>query len=114
MFIIGECCFDLVVYGSIYQDEEVFLGYYSCYFNEYDIKVEVSSILCIGISCYIFFVGELYILFNFGFGLINENGGMVKVNFFQEVEGYCMIGIFCYNLEDVCLVYFVVQFSWLV
>lgn len=79
--------------------------------EKYNIKVEVISTFCIGLSWYIFVGGEVNILLNLGLGLINEIGVMLCMVLDWEVEGFKMIGIFCYNLEDVWFVYFVVKLS---
>lgn len=107
----GERTFDAETYGSTYSKEQASPGYYSCELDQYGIKAEVSSTLRTGISRYTFPAGESHILLNLGLGLTNETGGMVKVNSPQEVEGYRMIGTFCYNPEDVRPLYFVAQLS---
>ena len=107
----GERTFDASAYGSTYSEETATPGYYSCQLDKYDIKAEVSSTLRSGISRYTFPKGKAHILLNLGLGLTNETGGMVKINSPQEVEGYRMIGTFCYNPEDVRPVYFVARLS---
>lgn len=98
-------------YGTTYSKEQAYPGYYSNHLNKYNIKSEVSATLRSGISRYTFPGGEAHILLNLGLGLTNETGAMLKIVSDTEVEGYKLIGTFCYNPEDVRPVYFVAKFS---
>lgn len=98
-------------YGSTYSNEQATPGYYANTLDKYGIKAEVSSTLRTGISRYTFAKGQSHILLNLGLGLTNESGGMLKVVSDNEVEGFKMLGTFCYNSEDVRPVYFVAKFS---
>ncbi|MCB0572578.1 MAG: GH92 family glycosyl hydrolase, partial [Phaeodactylibacter sp.] len=55
--------------------------------------------------------GRANVLLNLGLGLTNETGAMLRVVSGSEVEGFKMIGDFCYNPEDVRPVYFVARLS---
>jgi predicted alpha-1,2-mannosidase len=107
----GKLEFDAQKYGSAYHNESASPGYYNSTLDKYDIDVQVSSTLRTGISRYTFPEGESHILLNLGLGLTNETGGMLKVVSNNEVEGFKMLGTFCYNSEDVRPVYFVAKLS---
>lgn len=107
----GKLEFDAQNYGSSYHNESASPGYYKNTLDKYGIDVEVSSTLRTGISRYTFPEGESHILLNLGLGLTNETGGMLKVVSNNEVEGFKMLGTFCYNSEDVRPVYFVAKVS---
>jgi hypothetical protein len=55
--------------------------------------------------------GQANILLNLGHGLTNESGALVKMVSDTEIEGYKLLGTFCYNEDAVFPVYFVVEFS---
>lgn len=107
----GKLAFDAENYGSTYHNESASPGYYRTTLDKYNIDVEVSSTLRTGISRYTFPKGQSHILLNLGLGLTNETGGMLKVVSNNEVEGFKMLGTFCYNSEDVRPVYFVAKLS---
>ncbi|OUR81044.1 alpha-mannosidase [Colwellia psychrerythraea] len=107
----GALELDAEKYGSSYSNEQASPGYYRNTLDKYDIDVEVSSTLRTGISRYTFAKGQSQILLNLGLGLTNETGGMLKVVSNNEVEGFKMVGTFCYHSEDVRPVYFVAKLS---
>jgi len=107
----GELELDAQKYGSSYSNEQASPGYYRNTLDKYGINVEVSSTLRTGISRYTFAKGQSQILLNLGLGLTNETGGMLKVVSNSEVEGFKMVGTFCYHSEDVRPVYFVAKLS---
>lgn len=107
----GKLQFDAQKHGSTYHNETASPGYYKSTLDKYNIDVEVSSTLRTGISRYTFPEGQSHILLNLGLGLTNETGGMLKVVSNSEVEGFKMLGTFCYNSEDVRPVYFVAKLS---
>ncbi|TXB66514.1 GH92 family glycosyl hydrolase [Phaeodactylibacter luteus] len=107
----GARSFDPQVYGSVFSAEDAEAGYYSCHLDKHNIKVEASSTLRTGLSRYTFPGGEGHILLNLGLALSNESGGMVSIVDAQEVEGFRMVGTFCYNPEDVRPIYFVARIS---
>ena len=93
--------FDAEHYGSTYSNEEAKPGYYKHTLDRYNIETELSATLRTGISKYTFPAGQANVLLNLGLGLTNETGGMLKIVNDQEIEGYRMVGTFCYNPEDV-------------
>ncbi len=107
----GEPVFDPEQYGSSYQGEQASPGYYSHTLDKYGVRVELSATLRSGISRYTFPAGQANVLLNLGLGLTNETGAMLRIISDQEVEGFKMIGDFCYNPEDVRPVYFVARLS---
>jgi predicted alpha-1,2-mannosidase len=107
----GKLHFDAQKHGSTYRNETASPGYYKNTLDKYDIDVEVSSTLRTGISRYTFPKGKSHILLNLGLGLTNETGSMLKVVSNNEVEGFKMLGTFCYHSEDVRPVYFVAKLS---
>ncbi len=107
----GTLEFDAEKYGSTYSNERATPGYYTHNLYRYDTKVELSATLRTGISRYTFPKGQANILLNLGLGLTNESGAALKIISDTEIEGYKMIGTFCYNPEDVRPVYFVMRVS---
>ncbi|GLX77370.1 alpha-1 2-mannosidase [Thalassotalea insulae] len=107
----GALEFDAKKYGSTYHNEQASPGYYRTTLDKYQVDVELSSTLRTGISRYTFPKGQSHILLNLGLGLTNETGGMLKVVSNSEVEGFKMLGTFCYHSEDVRPVYFVAKLS---
>ncbi|MCG8329811.1 MAG: GH92 family glycosyl hydrolase [Chitinophagales bacterium] len=107
----GELELDPEKNGTTYSNEEASPGYYTNTLDKYDIKTEMSATLRTGISRYTFPKGQSNILLNLGLGLTNETGAMLQIKSNTEVEGYKLIGTFCYHPEDVRPVYFVAKFS---
>ena len=99
-------------YGSTYKNEIAKAGYYSAELDKYNIKAEVTASTRVGLSRYSFPAGDSNILINLGLGLTNEQGGMLKINSPSEVEGFRMVGSFCYNSPEAAYpVYFVAKLS---
>ncbi|MEM6380368.1 MAG: GH92 family glycosyl hydrolase, partial [Bacteroidota bacterium] len=98
-------------HGTLFSEQTASPGYYSCQLDKYNIKAEMTATQRTGLSRYTFPEGQANIILNLGLGLTNETGAMLKVSSPTEVEGFKMIGTFCYNPEDVRPVYFVAQFS---
>lgn len=107
----GALEFNAEKYGSTYSKEQASPGYYRTTLNKYAIDVETTSTLRTGISRYTFPKGQSQVLLNLGLGLTNETGGMLKVVSNNEVEGFKVLGTFCYHPEDVRPVYFVAKLS---
>lgn len=107
----GELRLDYHDYGSEYKDEITHPGYYSNYLTKYSIKTEVSATLRSSIERYTFPKGENHIILNLSEGLTNESGAMLKKVSDTEVEGYKMMGTFCYNPAAVFPMYFVLRVS---
>ncbi|MEO9803257.1 MAG: GH92 family glycosyl hydrolase [Reichenbachiella sp.] len=107
----GKLQLDAEKYGTTYSDEKASPGYYHLNLDEYGVKVEVSASPRAGFSRYSFPGGESNIILNLGLGLTNESGAALKIVSDTEIEGYKLIGTFCYHPEDVRPVYFVARFS---
>ncbi len=107
----GKLDVDYHNYGSEYSDEKAFPGYYAVDLKKYGIHCEVSSTLRSSIERFTFHKGESHILLNIGDGLTNEVGGAVKRVGDTEIEGYRLLGTFCYNSQAVFPMYFVLRVS---
>ncbi|MFD1094925.1 GH92 family glycosyl hydrolase [Salegentibacter chungangensis] len=108
----GELKTDHLEYGTTYSEEEAKAGYYSAKLDKYEVRAEVTASTRVGVSRYSFPAGKANILLNLGLGLTNEQGGMLKINSATEVEGFRMVGAFCYNSpEQAYPVYFVAKLS---
>lgn len=107
----GKLDVDYHNYGSEYQDEQATPGYYALTLKKYGVRAETSATLRSGIERYTFPKGRANILLNVGDGLSNESGGMVKRVSDTEIEGYRLLGTFCYNAQAVFPIYFVMRVS---
>lgn len=96
-------------YGSEYTDEQASPGYYSVLLKKYDIRCEMTATERTAAERYTFRGGESHILVNIGDGLTNEVGGMVRRVSATEIEGFRLLGTFCYNAQAVFPVYFVMR-----
>lgn len=107
----GELKVDFNQYGTPLSDEVARPGYYSAFLDRYAIKAEATATTRTGLSRYTFPEGQSNILLDLGHGLTNESGAFMKMVSDTEVEGYKLMGTFCYNPDAVVPVYFVVKFS---
>lgn len=108
----GELKVDYKEYSSKLSNQFAKAGYYSADVDKYNVKAEMTTTLRSSMSKYTFPAGESNILFNIGLGLTNETGGMAKIVSNREIEGYKMMGNFCYGEpQSVIPVYFVVRTS---
>ena len=105
----GQLAVDYHSYGSEYADEQASPGYYAVTLKKYGVRCEVTSTLRSAAERYTFPKGEGHILLNLGNGLTNEVGGMVRRVSETEVEGYRLLGTFCYNPQAVFPIYFVMR-----
>ncbi|WP_167596085.1 GH92 family glycosyl hydrolase [Leeuwenhoekiella sp. ZYFB001] len=106
----GELKTQHLEYGTTYKNEEAKPGYYSVELDKYDVKTELTASTRVGVSRYSFPAGKANLLLNLGLGLTNEHGAMLKFNSSTEIEGYRMVGAFCYNnAESAYPVYFVAR-----
>ena len=96
-------------YGTEYADEQASPGYYAVSLKKYGVRCEVSSTLRSSAERYTFPKGEGHILLNLGAGLTNEVGGMVHRVSETEIEGYRLLGNFCYQSQAVYPIYFVMR-----
>lgn len=107
----GDLELDAEEYGSTYSEEKASPGFYSLKLEKYGIDAEMTSTTRAGYSRYTFPEGKSNILLNLGLGLTNETGAALKIVSDNEIEGYKLIGTFCYHPEDVRPVYFVMRLS---
>lgn len=105
----GELDVDYHHYGSEYTDETATPGYYSTRLTKYGIKAEVSATMRTAIERYTFPKGKGHILLNLGDGLTNECGAMVRRVSDTEIEGFRILGTFCYNSDATFPIYFVMR-----
>jgi predicted alpha-1,2-mannosidase len=109
---MGELEVDFNKYATTFSSQTAKPGYYSAHLDRYNIKAEASVTHRSGLSRYTFNEGgQANILLNLGHGLTNESGAMVKMVSDTGIEGYKLLGTFCYHEDAVFPVYFVVQFS---
>uniref|UniRef100_A0AB33JIF7 GH92 family glycosyl hydrolase n=1 Tax=Prevotella sp. GTC17260 TaxID=3236796 RepID=A0AB33JIF7_9BACT len=105
----GKLDVDYHNYGSEYTGEKASPGYYAVKLKKYGIDCEVTSTLRSSRERYTFPKGEGHILLNVGSGLTNEVGGMVRRVSESEIEGYRLLGNFCYTAQAVFPMYFVMR-----
>ncbi|MCG8582363.1 MAG: GH92 family glycosyl hydrolase [Bacteroidales bacterium] len=105
----GELNVNVDEYGTTLSNEKAIPGYYTSKLNRYNIKAEVTATTRSGISRFTFPEGKANILLDLGHGLTNESGAHIKRVSENEIEGYKMMGTFCYNPQAVIPVYFVVR-----
>ena len=105
----GKLNVDVKEYGTTLSDQIAEPGYYSTILNRYKIKAEVSATVRSGISRFTFPEGKANILLDLGHGLTNESGAHIKRVAENEIEGYKLMGTFCYRPQAVFPVYFVVR-----
>ena len=105
----GKLDVDYRHYGTEYSNEQATPGYYAVSLKKYGIRCEVSATLRSSIERFTFPQGEGHILLNLGNGLTNEVGGMVRRVSDTEIEGYRLLGTFCYNPQAVFPIYFVMR-----
>ena len=106
----GALQVDYHVYGCEYTDEKATPGYYSALLLN-GVRVEASATTRTSVERYTFPEGPANILLNLGEGLTNESGAMVRCISDTEIEGYKLLGTFCYNSQAVYPVYFVMKVS---
>ena len=107
----GELTVDHNEYGSTYFDETAYPGYYRAFLKKSGVIAEMTTTSRSAISSYAFPAGESHILLNLGLGLTNETGAYLKKVSDTEIEGFKILGTFCYNPQDVFPVYFVLRVS---
>ncbi len=107
----GELNVDYFTYGSEYNNETASPGYYSNHLTKYNIKTEVTATTRSSCERFTFPAGKGHIIFNLGEGLTNENGAMVRRVNSREVEGFKLLGTFCYTTQAVFPIYFVMRVS---
>ena len=107
----GELDVNYFSYGSEYTDEKASPGYYSNRLTKYGIKTEVTATTRSSCERYTFPAGKGNIILNLGQGLSNECGAMVRRVSDTEIEGFKLLGTFCYTTQAVFPIYFVMRVS---
>ena len=107
----GELDVNYYSYGSEYTGEKASPGYYSNLLTKYGIKTEVTATTRSSCERYTFPAGKGNIILNLGQGLTNECGAMVRRVSSTEVEGFKLLGTFCYTTQAVFPIYFVMRVS---
>lgn len=107
----GNLDVDYHHYGSTYSEEKAKPGYYSNVLTKYNIKTEVTATPRSSRERYTFAAGQGHVLLNLGEGLTNECGAMVHRVSETEIEGFKLMGTFCYTTQAVFPIYFVMRVS---
>ena len=107
----GDLDVDYFSYGSEYTDEMASPGYYSNRLTKYGIKTEVTATTRTSAERFTFPAGKGNIILNLGQGLTNECGAMVRRVSSTEIEGFKLLGTFCYTTQAVFPIYFVMRVS---
>ena len=107
----GDLDVNYFTYGTEYTDETASPGYYSNRLTKYGIKTEVTATTRTSCERYTFPAGKGNIILNLGQGLTNECGAMVCRVSDTEIEGFKLLGTFCYTTQAVFPVYFVMRVS---
>lgn len=105
----GKLDVDYHNYGSEYTAEAATPGYYTTTLTKYGIKCEVTSTLRSSCERFTFPKGKGNILLNLGDALSNEIGASVRKVSDTEIEGFRLLGTFCYNSQAVFPIYFVMR-----
>ena len=79
--------------------------------TKYSIKTEVTATTRTSCERYTFPAGKGNIILNLGQGLSNECGAMVRRVSDTEIEGFKLLGTFCYTTQAVFPIYFVMRVS---
>ena len=106
----GALNVDYHVYGSEYKDEKARPGFYSNRLLN-GVLTEVTATPRTSLERYSFPKGAGNILVNLGEGLTNESGATVRKVSDTEIEGFKVMGTFCYNRNAVFPMYFVLRVS---
>ena len=107
----GELDVNYFTYGTEYTDEVASPGYYSNMLTKYGIKTEVTATTRSACERYTFPSGKGNIILNLGQGLSNESGAMVRRKSSTEIEGFKLLGTFCYTTQAVFPIYFAMRVS---
>ncbi len=108
----GELEVDFREYNSPISEQVAEAGYYSAMLDRYGVKAQMTASERTTLSRYTFPAGDANILLNIGLGLTNESGGAAKILSSREVEGYKLMGTFCYDeSQSIIPIYFAVRVS---
>lgn len=108
----GKLEVDFQKYASSMDNQVARAGYFSAKITSYDVLAEMTATSRSTLSRYTFPAGESNILFNIGKGLSTESGCYAKINSNSEIEGFRLMGDFCYGQpQSIIPIYFVVRLS---
>ena len=108
----GELEVDFQKYASKLNDQTASPGFYSAGIDSYGVKAEMTATVRSTRSRYTFPGGESHVLLNIGQGLTTESGGYARIVSDSEIEGFRIMGDFCYGEpQSVIPIYFVVRVS---
>ena len=107
---VGPLEVDYHAYGTEYQNEVAHPGFYGVELLN-GVRAEATATTRTSLERYTFPGGQGNILLNLGEGLTNESGACVRRVSATEIEGYKLMGTFCYNREAVFPLYFVMRVS---
>lgn len=108
----GKLEVDVKKYYSKLTDQQASAGYYVANLEKYGVKAEMTTTTRTTLSRYTYPAGESNLLFNIGYGLTTESGGYAKIVSNTEIEGYKIMGDFCYGEpQSVIPIYFVAKLS---
>lgn len=97
-------------YTSTMSNQQASAGYYAAQIDKYSVHAEMTATARSTCSRYKYPAGESHILFNIGHGLSTESGCYAKIVSSTEIEGFRMMGDFCYGQpQSVIPIYFVVR-----
>ncbi len=112
MATAGKLDVDYKSYGDHLSREKASPGYYSSYFEKYNVKAEVTATMRTSLAKFTFEkAGKGNILFNLGQALTNESGATVRFLNDSTIIGSKLMGTFCYNPQAVFRQYFVARVS---
>ena len=108
----GELKVDVKEYCSPLKEQKAEAGYYETFLEKYGIRAQMTTTPRTSLSRFVYPAGNSHLLFNIGVGLTNETGGYARIVSEREIEGYKLMGTFCYNEpQSIMPVYFVVRIS---
>lgn len=106
----GELEVDFQKYARELTDQKATAGYYSCMLD--GVRAEMTTTTRTTLSRYTFKEGKSNILFNIGQGLTTESGCYANIVSNSEIEGFKIMGDFCYGQPQAIIpIYFVVRTS---
>lgn len=106
----GSLEVDFQKYAQPLTDQKASAGYYSCKVGE--VHAEMTTSERTTLSRYTFHAGQANVLFNIGQGLTTESGCYANIVNNSEIEGFKIMGDFCYGQpQAVVPIYFVVRTS---
>lgn len=106
----GKLEVDFQKYASPLDEMVAKTGYFSAKVSNYNVLAEMTATQRSTVSRYTFPAGESHILFNIGQGLTTESGNYAKIVSDTEIEGFKIMGDFCYGEpQSIIPIYFVLR-----